>query len=109
MSYIILLLVMSAVTYRVSRFIVLDTLIDEARNWVLSWLEMRPNPLTVKLIDLLGCPYCITIWVSAATVAATAAVGYDLPVPIWTWLAVATGSLILWGLIDQEEKPPRKP
>ena len=106
MSYLVLLLVMSAVTYRVSRFIVLDTLIDEPRNWVLSWLEMRPNIVTAKLIDLLGCPYCITIWVSAATVATTVAVGYDLPVPVWTWLAVATGSLVLWNVVDSEEKPP---
>jgi len=102
MSYLVLLIVMSAVTYRVSRFIVLDTLIDEPRNRLLSWLELRPTRLWTKLLELFGCPFCITIWVSAGTVALTAAVGYDIPVPIWTWLAVATGALLFWAAIDSE-------
>ena len=108
MSYIVLLIVLSAVTYRVSRFIILDTLIDEPRNWVMDKLEMRPNLLTSKLIDLLGCPYCITIWVSAAVVAITSAVGYDMPLPVWSWLAVASGALVVWNLVDSEDKPPTK-
>jgi len=107
MSYIVTLLVLSAVTYRVSRFLVLDTLIDEPRNWVLSKLEMKQGLFFAKLIDLIGCPYCITIWVSAAIVAVHHFLVQALPVPVWTWLAVATGSLVLWNLVDSEEKPSR--
>ena len=102
MTYIVLVIILSAVCYRVSRFIVLDTLIDEPRNWVLSWLEMHPNAFTMKLHELLGCPWCITIWVSAGTVALQHFVVDPVPVPIWTWLAVATGGLVFWGLIDKE-------
>jgi hypothetical protein len=101
-NYAILLVVLSAVCYRVSRFIVLDTLIDAPRNAMLSWLEMRPNAVTYKLIELIGCPWCITIWVSAGTVAVQHFVVDPVPVPIWTWLAVATGSLVFWGIIDRE-------
>lgn len=102
MTYIVLLVVLSAVTYRVSRFIVLDTLIDAPRNWVLSWLEMHPNMFTNKLLELLGCPWCITIWVAAGAVAIQDQLIDGMPVPIWAWLAVATGSLVFWGIIDNE-------
>lgn len=102
MTYIVLLIVLSAVCYRVSRFIVLDTLIDEPRNWVLSWLEMHPNWFTNKTHELLGCPWCVTIWVAAGTVALQHFVVDPVPVPIWTWLATATGALVFWGLIDKE-------
>lgn len=107
MSYIVLVIILSAVVYRVSRFLVMDTLIDEPRNWVINQLERRPGKLSEKLIDLFGCPYCITIWVSAAAVAVHAVAVDNLPVPIWTWLAVATGALVFWGIVDSEEKPPR--
>lgn len=102
MSYIVLLVVLSAVTYRVSRFIVLDSLIDEPRNWVLSWLEMHPNGLTNKLHELLGCPWCVTIWIAAGVVAIQDQLIDGMPVPIWAWLAAATGSLVFWGIIDNE-------
>ena len=102
MTYIVLVIILSAVCYRVSRFIVLDSLIDEPRNWVMSWLEMHPNAFTRKTWELLGCPWCITVWVAAGTVALQHFVVDPVPVPIWTWLAVATGSLVFWGLIDRE-------
>jgi hypothetical protein len=103
MSFIVLLIVLSAVSYRVSRFLLLDSLIDETRNSVLEWLEMHPNRFTLKLLELLGCPYCVTIWVSAATVGVTALFVEDpIPMPVWTWLATATGSLVFWRWIDSE-------
>ena len=102
MTFIVLLIVLSAVTYRVSRFIVLDTLIDEPRNAVLSWLEMHPKWYWLKLLELLGCPWCLTIWVAAAVVAIQDLAIDGMPVPVWSWLAVATGSLVFWGIIDKE-------
>lgn len=102
MTYIVLLIVLSAVTYRVSRFVVLDSLIEAPRNWVLNWLEMHPNVVTSKLVELAGCPWCVTVWVAAAVVAIQDLAIDSVPVPIWSWLAVATGSLVFWGYIDNE-------
>lgn len=102
MSYLVLVIILSAVVYRLARFLVLDTLIDEPRNCVLAWLERRPTLFWSKILDLLGCPWCITIWVSAAVVAATDIYGISVPLPLWTWLATATGSLIFWNILDSE-------
>ena len=102
MSYIALLIVLSAVTYRVSRFIVLDTLIDEPRNWVLGRLEMHPNRFNSKILDLLGCPWCITIWVAALAVLIQDVFIGSVPVPVWTWLTAATGALVFWSIADSE-------
>jgi hypothetical protein len=102
MSYLVLLIVLSATVYRISRFIVLDTLIDEARNCVLSWLELRTSMFWSKIHDLLGCPYCITIWISAAAVAITDIWITGVPMPVWTWLAAASGALLFWAAIDSE-------
>ena len=102
MSYIVLLIVLSAVTYRLARFIVLDTLIDEPRDKVMAWLEQHPTMFWSKVYDLLGCPWCITVWVAAAVVAIQDLALDGVPYPIWTWLAVASGSLVFWGYIDRE-------
>ena len=102
-SYLILVIILSAVTYRIARFVVLDSLIDGTRNWVLGWLEMHPNLFWSKLHEILGCPWCITVWVSAAVVAAQHLVVDPVVVPIWTWLAVSTGSLIFWRIVDYDD------
>lgn len=81
----------------------LDTLIDVPRDKVMGWLEMHPNRLNAKILELIGCPWCITIWVSAATVIVhNYVVDNGVAVPVWTWLAVAVGSLLLWHVLDSE-------
>ena len=85
-NYLALLIALSAVTYRIGRFVILDTLIDEPRNWVMGWLERHPHKFWEKILDLLGCPFCITIWISAAVVAITDLVDISVPMPVWTWL-----------------------
>lgn len=109
MSDLILLVVLSAVTYRISRFIVLDSLIDGPRDRIADWLERhsdpRPwNPHVVfrKVGELLECPWCITIWVAGAVVATHHHVVDPLPVPVWMWLTTATGALIFWAIIDTD-------
>lgn len=106
-SHLFLIIILGLVTYRVSRFLVLDTLIDEIRDRVIGWLEPRQHRLGWrKLLDLLGCPYCITVWVAAGAVAAHHFIVDPVPMPVWTWLGVATVSLAVWAVIDNEEKPP---
>jgi FtsH-binding integral membrane protein len=92
---------LSMPTYRIGRFIVLDTLIDEPRDKTYAWLELRTSLFWKKVVDLLGCPWCITIWVAAAVVAVADAF-VSVPLPVFTWLAVATGSLVWWAIIDSD-------
>jgi hypothetical protein len=102
-TYIVLVFVLSAVTYRVGRFIVLDTMIDTPREKLMVWLEEHPRWLWAKLYELIGCPWCVTIWVAAGAVGLQTWVVGGVPVPVWTWLAVASGSLVWWTIIDNDD------
>lgn len=104
MSYIVTLIVLSAVVYRTARFVVLDSLIDKTRERVFVWLVTREHIAWHKLHELLGCPFCITIWFAAAVVAIHHNFVDPLPAPIWTWVAVAAGSLLWWRAIDWEDE-----
>jgi hypothetical protein len=100
MNALFLLLVLSLVTYRVGRFIALDTLIDVPRLRLMSWLAEK-GAVGHKLNELLGCAYCITIWVSAAATALTM-VFMPVPMPVWMWLAASAGALVVWAIVDSE-------
>lgn len=93
---------LSATVYRIGRFIVLDTLIDEVRDKVYEWLELRGTKFWMKILELLGCPWCITIWVAAAVVAVTD-IYISVPLPVFVWLGSAAGSLVFWAIIDSED------
>jgi hypothetical protein len=99
-SDLILLVVLSAVSYRVGRFIALDTLIDNPRARLLLWLGDR-GAACRKIAELIGCAYCVTIWTSAGAVAITT-LFVDVRFPVWVWLASATGALVFWSIIDSE-------
>ena len=101
-TYFVLLIVLSAVTYRVGRFLLLDSLIDAPRERVMVWLEEHPGRVWGKVYELVDCPWCITIWIAAGVVGLQAWVVGGVPVPVWTWLAVATGSLVWWKIIDDD-------
>jgi hypothetical protein len=99
--------ILAFATYRIARFLVLDTLIDGPRDKFHDWLT-KPESLSVwrlKLAELLTCPYCITVWVAAGVT-----VFWSLVVDEWlgwafllVWPAVAGASLVPWAYIDDEE------
>ncbi len=103
MSYLLVIAIMSAVTYRISRFIVLDTLIEGVRDKLVDWLERHPRFFWTKFKELIGCPYCVTIWISAVVVWAQNVFVAPVELPIWAWLSVATGSVMIWSFVDSEE------
>lgn len=100
----------SLVTYRVARFIVLDTLWDDTRERMLDWLQppehrepsfRRPYQLAKhKLGELIGCPYCVSVWVAAGVLLAHRIFVGAFPIPVWLWLATAAGGLIAWAIVD---------
>lgn len=108
-----LLVVWSLATYRLSRFIVLDTIFGGIRalterrlvkiagsaSRLLAWLAG-------KLYDLIGCPYCVTVWVAAGVLLAHRIAVGPFPIPVWQWLAVSAASLVVWAVVDNDEKPP---
>jgi hypothetical protein len=108
-SYFVLVLVLSAVTWRVTRFLILDTLLDTPRDWVHLWLQ-TPHPkrwvyaLKIKVFELISCPYCTSVWVAAGAVLLTRPFVDGIPLPVWTWLAVATGAMIIWDYVDKDQK-----
>jgi hypothetical protein len=100
---LILIVILGLVTYRVSRFIILDTLIEGWRDVFHSWLLSKPKLWRVKLEELLGCPFCVSIWVSAGACLLTRWLVGSFAMPVWVWLGAATVALVVWEIIDAEE------
>lgn len=96
----LLVIMLSFIVYRVGRFIVLDTMFEGTREKVYAWLYQRDRFIWHKIAELIGCPYCITVWVSAAVCFIWRWTVDDFAAPIGVWLAVAAGSLVLWRIID---------
>jgi hypothetical protein len=104
-SDLILVVILSAVTYRVGRFIALDSMFEGTRERVYAWLLGHDRFIWHKIAELLGCPYCITVWVAAATCFAYRVAVEPFAAPVFVWLAVSTGALIFWAIVDSEPSP----
>lgn len=107
MPELLTFVVLSLATYRIGRFILLDSLIDGLRDWFFDRLN-RPEKLTpfrLWLMNLLTCVYCITIWIAAAVVAFWSLVIRDEWIG-WSflivWPAVGAASLLPWEYLDSE-------
>lgn len=106
MSPYLLLLVGTLVTWRVSRFIIADDLIKGTRKRVMTWLNQPRESrwkdfLADKAFDLLTCPWCVGIYVSAGFLVLTRIFVVDsIPMPIWMWLAIAGASILPYQFAD---------
>jgi len=89
-----LLVVLALATYRVTRFLILDDLIERPRIWVYMRLSRWP-----KVLELAGCPWCLSVWIAGA-LTAVAAVASSVPLPVLSWLAVAGGAMIPWRYME---------
>ena len=54
----------------------------------------------MKAIDLMECPYCLSVWVAAATTTA-AAFFTSTPLPVITWLAVSGATMLVWAITER--------
>jgi hypothetical protein len=97
-------LVLAFVVYRITRFLIKDTLIDGQRQWVHSKiLGVNPKAWRDKLYELIDCPYCLSVWIAAGTVAATDAFT-SVPLPVLAWLSTCGATMVLWHIIEVEHK-----
>jgi hypothetical protein len=97
------LVIMSAIVYRLTRFVVIDAIFDGPRAAVHDWLLDRKKPWALKVHEGLECNACMSVWFSAAVVAGVDIYGVSVPLPAITWLACATGALVFAIIIDPED------
>lgn len=101
MSDLSLIALLSLATYRLTRLIVKDTLWQETRRKIEFFiLGHEPRSWRDKLHELLTCPYCISVWLSAGVVAGADAYT-SVPLPFLTFLAVAAGCVLVWRYIEE--------
>lgn len=94
-----LLVLLSLVTYRVTRFLINDTLINRQRIAVENWLLRRR---WLKIVELISCPWCVSVWI-AAGVTFTADLFTSVPMPWLVWPATSTGAMLCWRVLDWDE------
>lgn len=115
---------MSFSVYRITRFIILDSLIEMWRErfyeWVLSPLSHDDKKMVLdyhedgplrtlpawrrKLYQLSSCPFCISAYVAGAVLVTTLWVSdFSFPMPVWWWLGIWTGGLIVYRIIDADD------
>lgn len=100
---LVVLIVLSFAVYRVTRFIVSDTLFEGSRLKLILWLRERESMVAGKLIDLIECCYCVSVWVATATVVLADLFGMSVPEPFWVWLAICGGSMAIWNWTERDE------
>lgn len=96
------LVLLSLVTYRVTRFGLEDSLIERQREWLLTRIigkKMTVPEWRMKIYHGFKCPYCVSVWVAAGAVALTDwRTSVDLPV--WVWLGASSGAVIVWAYTE---------
>jgi len=97
------LIIMSAVTYRLVRFIVIDAIFDGPRDKVHGWLFDRKQPWALKVQQGLACNACMSVWMSAFVVWMAILWDVSVKLPIAQWLACSTGALVFAIIIDPED------
>lgn len=97
-----LTVLLSLACYRVTRFIVSDTIIDGFRIWLHTViLGKKPKTWREKLQELISCPFCISVWIAAGLVVVTDLFVDSFPLPVFQWLAIAAGALVIWRIVEE--------
>jgi len=88
-------------TYRITRFLIADSLIDGTRNRVKVWLAERSDHLAAsKLFDLIDCPYCVSVWIAGALTAINVDRIDGIRDALLVWLGVAGATMLVWRNVE---------
>lgn len=111
-------IILSYVTYRVTRFCQKDSLLEEPRSRFFQKLLGPPQAMSfdissgppqfkptawwrIKIYELLTCPYCWSVWVAAGAVIISDQF-ISIPLPVFFWVAVAGGAMSVWRQVEDE-------
>lgn len=97
-----LIVVAALCVYRITRFLIKDTLIEKQRDWVHSKLLLPPKPWKDKVYELIDCPFCLSVWITGITVAVIDSF-ISVPLPVLAWLAICGAAMIVWRYIELPE------
>jgi hypothetical protein len=116
MTMLVPFIIMSFATMRLSRLVVKDDIFREWRQKLVYWLangkayfdddnvlqhtSRRLPKWRDKLVKLATCPYCVSVWLAGFMTIAWHFVVDPLPAPVFVWLAVCAGSLVVWEYVD---------
>lgn len=105
--------ILAFATYRVTRFIGLDTMFEDTRDIFVHWLDVRRRNATNrwarllyrKTHDLIVCAFCVSFWVAVSWLAFWAAISdYDFD---WVFIlhafAVAGAAMVVYRIVDPPE------
>lgn len=92
------LLLDATATYRLTRLLVEDDLLDEPRDAVTRWAEARETTLRRKVGTLVLCPWCMSMWCGLLVVALR-----RVAPRLWDPLAKALAYSAVTGLISSQE------
>jgi hypothetical protein len=92
-------------SYRVTRLLVSDGIVDRQRDALVDHLRRRGHR---KLVDLSECPWCIGFWVACGVVAARRAVPRAWS-PVAEAFAFSAVSGLLATEVQHEEHEPVEP
>lgn len=93
-----LFLLLILTTYRLTRFIVLDDFppIRYLRERAIGEDGNRLSDTRLGWLgELLGCHWCVSVWISAGVVSVAQAVTGDVPYPLLSWPACAAGGALI--------------
>lgn len=93
----VLLLLYAAAVARLTRLVVLDVILDRPREWLLGDGH-TPSRAPEWLATLLGCPWCVSVWLAAGW----AALASLLPTPVAALLAAVLAWSLVAGLAHRE-------
>lgn len=110
MSDLTQFLVLSFVVFRLTRFLMHDTLIERQRMWLLIRIAGRKPKVRAdgsryqaawraKLMELASCPWCVSLHVAWITVL-VADQWASIPLPWMYWVAIGGASLVIWDRVD---------
>ena len=98
-----LLLVYALAVARITRLVITDGIFERPRTALLDYLTDNRHP---KLLELAGCPWCISVWVAAAVMPLAWFHGRN---PWMLIPAAALASSYAVGWLASHETQPRDP